>query len=125
MAILGIGLVVVANSYLLALRGITSAQNNIQAQFLAKAKFDELEEKNIQAKGLSQFNETSVLKGPTRDYNYILEITEISSPEYLAKDLIQACIQLNWQEQNAVKKAVFSSLFPLRKEDVKPKTKSI
>ena len=41
--ILGIGLTSVANSYILALRGANSAQNNISALILAKEKFENLE----------------------------------------------------------------------------------
>ncbi|MFA5096055.1 MAG: prepilin-type N-terminal cleavage/methylation domain-containing protein [Candidatus Omnitrophota bacterium] len=116
-AILGIGLALIANSYLMALRGITSTQNNIQAQFLAKAKFEELEEKALLQNGVLPFSESGVLKGPTRDYDYALEIGGISDSGSPVESLAQACIQLSWQEQNATKKIVFSSYLPLYKEE--------
>ncbi len=121
-AILGIGLSVVANSYLVCLRGINSSQNNIQAQLLAKAKLSELEALSLTRNGLTQFSEQNVIKSSGRDYNYSLNITEITSPEYIAKHFLQACLNYSWREQNASKSAVFSTYFPKHEED---KTKSI
>ena len=120
--ILGIGLSIVANSYLFALRGISSTQNNIQAQLLAKAKLEELETSSLMQKGLTVFSEQDTLKTSGRNYNYSLEVTEITQPDYLVKYLVQACLRYSWQEQNATKNAIFSSYFPKHKEETKTKS---
>lgn len=120
-AILGIGLSIVANSYLVCLRGINASQNNIQAQLLAKAKLDELEALSITRNGLTSFSEQNVMRSSGRDYNYNLKITEIASPEYIAKHFLQACLSYSWQEQNASKSVAFSTYFPKHEEE-KPKS---
>lgn len=116
-AILGIGLSVVANSYLVCLRGINSSQNNIQAQLLAKAKLEELEALSITGNGLTSFSEQKVIKSSGRDYHYSLSLIEITSPEYLAEHFLQACLSYSWQEQNALKNASFSTYFPKHEEE--------
>jgi len=114
--ILGIGLSIVINSYLVALRGVNIAQNNIQAMLLAKEKFDELEFLSLKDKGLSASNSVSdVIKVSGKDYNYSLNITDMTQPEYITKYLVQACLKLSWQEQNATKNATLSTYFPKHK----------
>lgn len=122
-AILGIGLSVVANSYIVALRGINSSQNSIQAQLLAKAKLNELEALSITRNGLAPFSEQNTVKSSGRDYNYSLNITEIATPEYISKHFVQACLSYSWKEQDAEKRSAFSTYFPKHEEE--DKTKSI
>jgi len=117
--ILGIGLAIVAQAYLLALRGINSTQCNIQAQLLAKGKFEELATLSVTQNGLTAFSEKDTLKNAGREYEYSLEVKEISEPEYLTKDFVQACLRYSWQERNAVKNAVFSAYFPKHKEEAR------
>ena len=120
--ILGIGLAIVANSYLSALRGISSTKNNIQAQLLAKEKLEELATSSLMQNGLTAFSEQDTIKSSGKNYDYSLEVTEITQPDYLAKYLVQACLRYSWQEQNATKNAVFSSYFPKHKEETKTKS---
>ncbi len=120
--ILGIGLSIVANSYLSALRGINVTQNNIQAQLLAKAKLEALETASLLQNGLTAFSEKNTIKTSGRNYDYSLEITEITQPDYLAKNLVLACLRYSWQEQNATKNAAFSSYYPKHKEEAKAKS---
>jgi len=115
--ILGLGLVVVANSYLVALRGMNVSQNNVQAMILAKEKIDELEVSSLMQKGLSGFSESATLKSLGKNYNYALDITESTEPEYIAKYLVKACLVFSWQEQNSIKNATLSTYFPKYKED--------
>ncbi len=122
--ILGLGLVVIANSYLIALRGINASQNNIQAMVLAKEKIDELEVSSVMKKGLTAFSESDTLKSLGKSYNYTLDITEIAEPEYIEKYLVKACLTFSWREQNIEKNATFSTYLPKYKEDDK-ETKSL
>ena len=117
--ILGVGLSIVANSYLSALGGINSTQNSIQAQLLAKGKLEELTALSVMQDGLAAFSERDTLKTSGRNYDYSLEVKGITEPEYLAKDFVQACLRYSWQERNTVKNAVFSAYLPKHKEEVK------
>lgn len=117
MLILGLGLVIVANSYLVALKGINAAQNNIQAMVLAKEKLDELEVSSVVKKGLSVFSESSTRQSLGKDYNYALEITEVTEPEYIAKYIVRTCLAFSWQEQGAEKNATVSTYFPKIQEE--------
>lgn len=114
--ILGLGLVVIANSYLAALRGINTSQNNIQAMVLAKEKLDELEVSSLEKKGLSALSASETLRSLGRNYNYSLNITEITEPKDIAKYLVKACLVFNWQEQNAEKNATLSTYLPKYEE---------
>lgn len=115
--ILGTGLAVVANSYLSAVRGINSAQNNIQATLLAKEKFDELELSSLMKKGLTAFSANDTLKSSGKTYKYDLSITEIAEPEYISEYLVKTCLTLSWQEKNITKNATLSTYFPKYKEE--------
>ncbi|PIS34044.1 MAG: hypothetical protein COT38_02190 [Candidatus Omnitrophica bacterium CG08_land_8_20_14_0_20_41_16] len=137
--ILGIGLTSVANSYILALRGANSAQNNISALILAKEKFDNLE--FVSLKGVKPaIAAEETIKGPIKDYKYqqtILKLPEFAggeladaepvsveaiSPEpatvesdYLAKFLVSACSTLTWPEKNSSKNVTLAT-YLLRKK---------
>ena len=122
MLILGLGLVIIANSYLVALKGINAAQNNIQAMALAKEKMDELEVSSVVRKGLSVFSESNTLESLGKKYNYALDITEITEPEYIAKYIVRTCMAFGWQEQGVQKNAVISTYFPKIQEEKKEKS---
>ena len=113
--ILGVGLTLVANSYIVALRGVNAAANNIQAFILAREKLNELEASSLKD-GLSAFSDHSVLKTPIKDYNYALDVVEITQPKELAKNLVQACLTLSWHEQNVAKNATLSTYLPRQKQ---------
>ena len=124
--ILGIGLTVVANSYIAALRGVNAAANIIGALNLAREKFEALEISSLKD-GLSVSDVGGVLKSPTKNYDYTQVVVEISQPvigsqtttphaEALAKNLLQACLNLSWQERNAAKNVTFSTYLPKQKQ---------
>lgn len=118
--ILGIGLTTIANSYMSAVRGMNTTRYNIQAMLLAQEKFGELEVASVIQKGLSPSAAVNeVVKLPGRDYNYSLNITEITQPKYISKDFVQACFELNWQEQNSTKNVILSTYLPRYKEKAK------
>jgi len=121
-AILGIGLSVIANSYLTALRGLTATQNNIQAVLLARQKLNDLEALSIIKKGLDPFSESDTLKSQGKDYNYSLNVTEIDESENLRENLVRACLSYSWQEQNALKYVKFGTYFLRYKEEAKSKS---
>ena len=120
--ILGLGLVIIANSYLVALRGVNTAQNNIQAMVLVREKMDELELSSVLKKGLSVFSESDTLKSLGKTYGYSLEIAEMTEPEYMAKNIVQTCLAFSWEEKGVKKNATVSAYFPKYQEEKKPKS---
>jgi len=117
-AILGSGLVLVANSYIVASRGVNSTANNIAALNLAQEKLQALEISSLK-EGLAAAVTRDVLKSNFKNYNYTQEITEITGPEDLAKNFVQACASLSWQEQNTTKNVTLSTFLPKQKEETK------
>jgi len=113
--ILGFGLTLVANSYIVALRGVNSTANNVGALSLAREKFDALEVSSLKD-GLSASVAQSVLKSCAKNYDYKQEIVEITQPKDLAKSLVQACLSLSWREQNATKNVALSTYLPKQKQ---------
>ena len=113
--VLGIGLAFVSNSYLIALRGINSAQNNIQAAVFARDKLEA--EKLVSLKeGLPVSFTESTIQSLGRQCKYTLDITEITQPDYIAKYFVQACAKVSWQEQNSEKNVILSTYLPKLKE---------
>lgn len=111
MLILGVGLALVANSYMVALRGVNTAANNIEALSLAKEKLAALELESLKD-GLSAFSSNGVLKSSAKSYNYAQEIINLKQPEELTKYLVQACLVVSWQEQNIEKNVILSTYLP-------------
>lgn len=109
--ILGVGLTLVANSYLVALRGVNTATNNIEALSLAREKITALEMEGLKD-GLSASSSSGVLKSPAKSYNYTQEIINLNQPEELIKYLVQACLAVSWQEQNIEKNVILSTYLP-------------
>ncbi len=105
--ILGVGLTSVANSYILALRGANSAQNNISALILAKEKFENLELASL--KGAQPSSTTEIIKSATKEYNYQQEITKIAGSDDLAKYLVSACLEISWPEKNSSKNVTLAT----------------
>ena len=105
--ILGVGLTSVANSYILALRGANSAQNNISALILAKEKFEDLELASLKGAQPSSF--TEIIKSAAKEYNYQQEITQIAESEDLAKYLVSACLTVSWPEKNSSKNVTLAT----------------
>ena len=131
-AILGIGLSLVANSYLVAQRGINATANNIEAFNLLKAKLDELEILSLED-GLVVSESRETIKASGKNYNYTQEIVEIAAPKVLAvkaqvaasgteditENFLKVCLDLSWQEQNVNKNAILSTYLPKQQEEKK------
>lgn len=115
--ILGSGLALVANSYLVALRGINSTQSNIQAALLARDKFTELEILSLENSGLSPSSSAGDFSEGGKNYSWELDVSDISQPDYISKYLVRASLECSWQEKNSVKNVIFSSYFPKQKEE--------
>lgn len=113
--ILGFGLTLAANSYLVALRAVSSSANNIAALSLAKEKFEELEALSLESPS-SVSSSQSILKPSTTSYDYKQEIIEIAGKGDLAESLVQACLSLSWQEHNATKNVIFSTYLSKQKQ---------
>jgi prepilin-type N-terminal cleavage/methylation domain-containing protein len=106
--ILGVGLTSVANSYILALRGANSAQNNIAALIIAKEKFENL--KFVSLKGsLPATPEPEIIKYSMKEYNYQEVITELPEADGLAEYLVSACQTINWSEKNSSKNVTLAT----------------
>ncbi|MFA5200385.1 MAG: type II secretion system protein [Candidatus Omnitrophota bacterium] len=114
-AILGIGLTVVANSYIAALKGINSASNIIGALNLGREKLEALEIFSL-TNGLFISDSKAILQTPGKNYNYTQQVSEITESETLAKYLLQVCLNLSWQEQNATKNVIFSTYLSKQKQ---------
>ena len=106
--ILGVGLASVANSYILALRGANSAQNNIVASMIAKEKFENLEFVSLNG-ALSSSPAPEIIKSSTKDYNYQQKITPMAASADLAKYLVSACLTVSWSEKNYSKNVTLAS----------------
>ncbi|MDD5119976.1 MAG: prepilin-type N-terminal cleavage/methylation domain-containing protein [Candidatus Omnitrophica bacterium] len=106
--ILGIGLTVVANSYIAALRGINSTANIIGALNLASQKLEALEVLSLTGSS-SVSGSSGLLQSTLRDYNYTQEVAEVSQPENLTEYLNQVCLNLSWREQNVRKHITLST----------------
>jgi len=113
--ILGVGLTLVANSYLVALRGINITANNIGALNLAKEKMEALEVLSLKD-GLLASTTRESLKTPAKNYDWTQSVVEIIQPEVLAEHLMLACFSLNWQEQNAPKNVTLSTYLLKQKQ---------
>ncbi|MBU4252656.1 MAG: type II secretion system GspH family protein [Candidatus Omnitrophica bacterium] len=113
--ILGVGLTLVANSYLVALKGVNTAASNIEALNLAKEKLEALEVLSLKD-GLLASHTSETLKTPVKNYDFTQAVVEITQPKVLAEHLVQACITLNWQEQNSVKNVTFSTYLSKQKK---------
>lgn len=112
--ILGVGLSAVANSYILASRGASSAANKVSALILAKEKFDNF--KLVSLKGASVgLSQPLTVKSSTKDYRYQEEISEITAAQDLAKNLVLATATISWSERNSPKNVTLVSYFPKQK----------
>ncbi|MDD5504831.1 MAG: hypothetical protein PHV77_05965 [Candidatus Omnitrophica bacterium] len=115
--VLGIGLVLVANSYMLALKASNSASNNIQALYLAQSKMDALEITDLEEAGFSPCQYNEVLQYAGRDYDYNIAITKDAGSLTLSKYYVGACLTVGWEEQGSARKAVLTSFFQKKEED--------
>lgn len=106
--ILGIGLTAVANSYILALRGANSAENNISALIMAKEKFENLELASLQGT-LPSSSAEEIIRSLNKDYNYQQEINQITESADLAKYLVSACLGISWSEKNSSKNVTLAT----------------
>ena len=113
--ILGVGLVFVANSYAVALRGAGSAANIIEAMRLGQEKIEALEASNLKGT-LPGYHTQGTIKSSFKEYNYELVVSQITGFGPLVEHLVEACLGLNWQEQNSNKNASFSVFLPKQKE---------
>jgi hypothetical protein len=109
--ILGFGLTLAANSYILALRGANFAMNNIKAEMLAREKFDDLEVSSLKD-GVTASLTQGVVKSSPKSYDYVQNIVEITQPQDLAKHFMLACLTLSWQERNVIKDVTLATYLP-------------
>lgn len=117
--ILGAGLTLVANSYIVAARGMNVSANHIQALELAKEKLAELESTSLKEGLISSFTQ-GVIESPLKNYDYSIDITDLTSPQELIKTFVQVCLTLSWKEQNTTKNVTLSTY--LAKQQKKEKT---
>lgn len=113
--VLGAGLTLVANSYLVALRGINSTQNNIQATVFAREKLEAAQFLSLKD-GLPVSSASGTLQSSGKQYKYTFDTAEITQPDYIAKSFVQACARVSWQEQNAEKNVILSTYLPRQKD---------
>jgi prepilin-type N-terminal cleavage/methylation domain-containing protein len=112
--ILGVGLALVANSYIVALRGANFAMNNISANILAREKLETLELSSLKD-GVAASLTRGVLKTSAKSYDYVQNIEAISQPKDLAKYFMLACLTLSWQERNIIKDVTLATYLPRQK----------
>ena len=113
--ILGVGLVFVANSYAVALRGAGSAANIIEAMKVGQERIEAFEASNLKGV-LPGYQSQGTIKSSFKEYNYGLVVSQVAGFGPLAENLVEACLGLNWQEQNSNKNASFSIFLPKQKE---------
>lgn len=82
---------------------------------MSREKLEALEVSSLKD-GLSASVTQGILKSSAKNYDYKQEIIEITQPKDLNKFLVQACLSLSWQEQNATKNVTFSTYLPRQKQ---------
>jgi len=118
-AILGFGLVIVAQAYITSANALNVSQNYIDAMQLARDKLTQIELAAYEKKGLLPGEESGsgTEKKGSRDFNWITEVEEISDPDYLAKKLVLVCVKLAWKERGIAKDTVLSTYLPRKNEE--------
>ena len=117
-AVLGFGLVTVIQSYASILRGYASSRNYFEAVNLALAKITELELSAYEKEGLiaGEESRTEELQVGSRQGSLSREVKEVVEPDYLAGEMVELCVKLNWQERNTSKEIGMAMYLPKRKE---------
>ena len=115
--ILGAGLSFVANAYILSARGLNTASNKINALNLAREKMQELELTSL-GKGLASSSFKDKITLQSRDYEYSQEVSEFIEPQEASKNLLEACLEISWKEQNLAKNVILST-YLLKETDEK------
>jgi prepilin-type N-terminal cleavage/methylation domain-containing protein len=116
--ILGVGLVVVIQSFLSSARGLNTTQNYIEALRVAQDKFSELELSSYENKGLLPDLDSKSgagFLGP-REFNWVSKVKEITEPDYLTEKLVEVCVNLNWKERNVSRDVSLATYLPREKE---------
>lgn len=117
--ILGFGLVIIIQSFLLSLNGLNISQNYIKALSFAQDKLTALElaayENNGLLPGLAPESGKEHLG--SREFTWVSEVKEIIEPDYLTEELVQGCIKLNWKERNINRDISLANYFPRKKEE--------
>lgn len=117
-AILGFGLLIIIQSFFSSLNGLNASRNYTDAMNLANDKISGLEliayEKNglLPELGL----DAGRIRIGNRDFSWSSQILEVAEPQYLAKELVEACIKVDWKERNILKSAALATYLPRFKE---------
>lgn len=114
--ILGFGLIIIIQSYLASLNGLKISQNYAQAMSWAAHKLTELQLSAYEKSGLLPKLESGTASLNSRQCSWVSEVKEISQPEYLTEELVEVCLELNWQERNIIKDAALATILPRKKE---------
>jgi type II secretion system protein I len=117
MAILGVWLVVIIQSYMTSVNGLNISQNYIQAISIANEKLGEFQEKSQVTKGLAPLGyEFGKKTAAGKEFNWSCNINEINLPKYLNKELVEVCVKVEWNERGAVKNFALATYLPRVKE---------
>ncbi len=118
-AILGFGLVIVSQSYIISAGALNASQNYISATQLARDKLAELELVSYERKGLTPGleSDSGTRKIGPRNFNWLSEVKEVSSPDYLTEKLVEVCIRVDWTEAGRTKDAWVSTYLPRKQEE--------
>lgn len=118
MVILGVGLVVVIQSFLSSAGGLNTTQNYIEALRIAQDKFAELELASYENNGLLpdlDSNSGAGFLGP-RKFDWVSQVNEITEPDYLTEKLVEVCVKLDWKERNVTRDISLAGYLPKQKE---------
>ena len=115
--ILGLGICVVAKSFMSSFEGLSIAQDYLAAIPWASEKMAELRIEACQSPGLlSSRNSGNTVLGP-REFNWNQEVEELSQPDYLVKDLLRAKVVVHWQRRAWQRSYALAAYLPKPKED--------
>jgi hypothetical protein len=119
MVILGFGLVIVIQSYITSAAAINTSQNYVEAMQLAKDKLTELELVAYEKSGLlpQAGYASGIEKLGSRDFNWAIDVKEITEPDYLNEKLVEVCLEADWKEGGKFKDVLLATYLPRKKEE--------
>jgi prepilin-type N-terminal cleavage/methylation domain-containing protein len=118
-AILGFGLVIAIQAYMISARALNACQNYIEVSGFAREKCAELELASYQEPGFdySKHADSGEVSLNNRRFKWEMRMENIQEPDYLAEKAVLAYVLLRWKEQNIDKSLVVATYLPKKEEE--------
>lgn len=116
MVILGLGLVVILQSYLAAMNAVQSSQDLLTAARFIGGKSTEMEVEAYENDGLAPAVIQGAFPSGGRAFNWTVDIAETRESYRHANDTVSVLVRLDWRERSRKKSASLLSYLPRKKE---------